>query len=68
MYLYTGARIDQSKRLASYHKLDLNVRYSVNENIVFSLRCVNLTDAAYEDSYGYNTRGRSFYGGMDFRM
>ncbi|MCL2025401.1 MAG: TonB-dependent receptor [Leptospirales bacterium] len=68
MYLYTGARTDQSNRLASYHKLDLNARYSVNENIGLSLRCVNLTDAAYEDSYGYNTRRRSFYGGMDFRM
>jgi len=78
MYLHAGARTDiyydpmtylpENKRLDSYHKLDLNARYSVNENIGLSFRCLNITDAGYEDAYGYNTRGRSFYGGAELKI
>ncbi|MCL1911403.1 MAG: TonB-dependent receptor [Leptospirales bacterium] len=69
MYLHAGARIDYgTQRLAPYHKLDLNARYSVNENFGISFRCLNITDADYEESYGYNTRGRSFYGGAELKI
>ncbi|MCL1911972.1 MAG: TonB-dependent receptor, partial [Leptospirales bacterium] len=76
MYLYAGTRFDsygvyppeKNKRLASYHKLDLNARYSVNEDFGISFRCLNITNADYEESYGYNTRGRSFYGGAELKI
>jgi vitamin B12 transporter len=74
MYTHTGKRMDayfdsltyatQEKPLGSYGKLDLNIRYALNGAFEFTLRCENLTNADYQESYGYNTKGRTFYGGM----
>lgn len=54
--------------LESYHKLDINVRYALNDMATFTFRGENLTDEDYMDTYGYNTKGRSFYGGLEISL
>lgn len=77
-YLYTDDRKDvyydpatwsQSiVTLASYHKFDLNIRYSLNDTVTFTFKGENLTDEDYMETYGYNTKGRSFYGGAEITL
>lgn len=68
-YLYVGGRNDTTyvteEKLAAYHRFDLNARYSVNDTFTLTLRGENLGDAVYEETYGYNTKRRSFYGGAE---
>ena len=69
-YLYVAKRYDyltstSNVRLDPYSKIDMNIRYSVNEMLTFTARGENITDADYMETYGYNTKGRSFYGGME---
>ncbi|HPS58881.1 MAG TPA: TonB-dependent receptor [Spirochaetota bacterium] len=65
-YNYTGSRNGtQAIKLDPYHKIDANIRYSFNETLTITLRGENLTDADYMDTYGYNTYGRSFFGGVE---
>jgi len=54
--------------LDSYHKFDMNIRYAFNETITFTVRGENLTDEDYEETYGYETKGRSFYGGAEITL
>lgn len=54
--------------LASYHKFDLNIRYSLNDTVTFTFKGENLTDEDYMETYGYNTKGRSFYGGAEITL
>jgi len=51
--------------LDPYHKIDANIRYAFNEMLTVTVRGENLTDADYMDTYGYNTYGRSFFGGVE---
>jgi len=69
-YLYVAKRYDYltsttNVKLDPYHKLDFNIRYSFNEMLTFTARGENLTNADYMESYGYNTKGRSFFGGVE---
>jgi vitamin B12 transporter len=74
-YLYVAKRDDayynemtwttDNVKLDSYQKVDMNIRYSLNETLTITARGENLNNADYEDSYGYNTKGRSFYGGLE---
>jgi len=74
-YLYVDDRKDAyydsltwtttNVRLDSYHKFDMNIRYALNETFTFTVRGENLTDSDYMETYGYNTKGRSFYGGAE---
>ncbi|HPF06485.1 MAG TPA: TonB-dependent receptor [Spirochaetota bacterium] len=78
VYLYVDNRNDQyyppsawdpvDVKLHSYHKFDMNIRYALNETITFTARGENLTDEDYEETYGYNTKGRSFYGGAEITL
>jgi len=61
---YASSRV----RLDSYQKFDMNIRYSMNETVTFTARGENLTNADYMDTYGYNTKGRSFYGGAEITL
>ncbi len=74
-YLYTGSRYDIQGydafwapiycKLDPYHKIDANIRYSFNQMLTVTVRGENLTDADYMEAYGYNTYGRSFFGGIE---
>ncbi len=73
IYLFVDERYDYltsttDVKLDSYHKVDMNIRYSLNEMLTFTARGENLTDADYEETYGYNTKGRSFYGGVEVML
>lgn len=73
-YVYAGKRqdvyynsdtyISETKDLGSYHKVDINIRYEAMKNLVLTVRCENLTDSDYKETYGYDTHERSFYGGV----
>lgn len=65
-YVYNGSRYGtQTIRLDPCRKVDANIRYACNEMLTITLRGENLTDADYMDTYGYNTYGRSFFGGIE---
>lgn len=65
-YVYTGSRWGtQAIKLDPYHKIDANIRYAINKTLTLTARGENLTDADYMDTYGYNTYGRSFFGGVE---
>lgn len=64
----TATYASENVRLDSYYKFDMNIRYSLNEMLTFTARGENLTDENYEESYGYNTKGRSFYGGAEISL
>ncbi len=72
-YLYVDQRYDYlssttTVKLSSYQKIDMNIRYAFNETVTFTARGENLTDANYMETYGYNTKGRSFYGGAEITL
>lgn len=52
-------------KLDPYHKIDVNIRYEFNTMLTITARGENLTNADYMDTYGYNTYGRSFFGGIE---
>lgn len=65
-YTYIGSRWGtQTIKLDPYHKVDANIRYAFNEMLTLTARGENLTDADYMDTYGFNTYGRSFFGGVE---
>ncbi|HOP62783.1 MAG TPA: TonB-dependent receptor [Spirochaetota bacterium] len=55
-------------QLDSYHKFDMNIRFALNETVTLTARGENLTDEDYEETYGYNTKRRSFYGGAEITL
>ncbi|HNX25047.1 MAG TPA: TonB-dependent receptor [Spirochaetota bacterium] len=72
-YLYVDTRKDyltasSSVTLKSYSEADLVIRYKFNETLSFNAKCENITDSKYEESYGYNTKGRSYYGGVEISL
>jgi vitamin B12 transporter len=54
--------------LDDYEVLDLSAAYSLNETLELYGRIENATDADYQEVNGYNTAGRSLYGGVRFRF
>lgn len=51
-----------------YEVLDLSAAYSLNETLELYGRIENATDKDYQEVSGYNTAGRSLYGGVRFRF
>ncbi|EED34393.1 TonB-dependent receptor [Luminiphilus syltensis NOR5-1B] len=56
----TGAEID------SYVVADLNIRYSVADNLELTARIENLGDARYEQIPGFSMQGRSGFAGIKY--
>ncbi len=52
--------------LAGYAKLDAYVSYKATDNLTLFARGENLTNAAYEEAFGYGVAGRSFYAGLTY--
>ena len=52
--------------LNAYAKLDLFATYKATENLTVFARGENLTNAVYQEVYGYGTAGRTFYGGITY--
>ena len=66
---YIGKRYEQiygggAHTLDSYYTLDINVRYIIKENFAATLRCENITNSDYEETYGYNSKGLTVYAGL----
>jgi vitamin B12 transporter len=64
LYLVGSQRDFGDIKLAPYARLDMWARYRVNDNFSLYLRGENLTNAQYEEVYGYGTAGRSVYAGV----
>lgn len=70
IYLYVGERYDYltsttNVKLDAYQKFDINIRYAINETFTITARGENLNNADYMETYGYNTKERSFSGGLE---
>jgi len=70
IYLFVDKRYDYltsttNVKLDPYHRFDINIRYAINEMFTITARGENLTDEDYMETYGYNTKERSFYGGLE---
>ncbi len=70
--LFTGARSDRNYNtfpastvnLPFYLKLDLALRWQVQKHLEIFARAENLTDAKYQEAFGFPALGRGFYGGL----
>ena len=54
--------------LPDYEVLDLSVSFDASELLQIYGRVQNATDETYEEVVGYNTAGRSIYGGVRLRF
>jgi len=52
--------------LAAYAKLDLLANYKVNDHFTVFGRAENLTNAAYQEAFGFGVAGRSYYAGLSY--
>jgi vitamin B12 transporter len=60
-----GPRIDYGGvNLPGYATADLGAEYKITPHITVEGRIQNISDARYEEIYGYGTAGRSVYGGF----
>jgi vitamin B12 transporter len=57
-----------SVRLDDYAVLDLSVRYDASETLRLFGRVQNAADEAYQEVVGFNSAGRSIYGGVRLRF
>jgi vitamin B12 transporter len=57
-----GARLDD------YDVVDVSASYSINARFDVYGRIENATDEDYQEVAGYNTAGRSIYGGVRMRF
>lgn len=64
LYLVGSQRDYGNVTLAPYARLDLWARYRFNDNFSAYLRAENLTNAQYQEVYGYGTTGRAIYAGL----
>ncbi len=51
------------KTLLSYLKFDIFISYDILDNLQIFGRVENIMDKEYQEAYGYEMPGRSFYGG-----
>ena len=68
---YVGDRYsdtDNSTKLASYTLVNFSASYDILENVKVFVRLNNVLDEEYEEVYGFNTYGRSLYGGFEFKF
>lgn len=54
--------------LSNYWLVDLTAQYGISDTLRLFARVSNLFDEEYEQVYGYNTPGRSIYGGMQLEF
>jgi outer membrane cobalamin receptor len=57
-----------TRPLQSYTLFHLNLIYQHNDHFNFNARIENLTDVKYQQLSGFNTRGRSFFFGVNFKL
>jgi vitamin B12 transporter len=55
---------NETQKLKSYARLDMNADYKLNERVSLFTRLENLTNAHYQEVRNYGTPGRSIYGGL----
>jgi vitamin B12 transporter len=55
---------NETQKLKSYARLDMNADYKLNERVSLFARLENLTNAHYQEVRNYGTPGRSVYGGL----
>jgi len=72
-YLRVGEREDYAgfmKRitLPLYTRVDISGSWEITSMMSVKLKIENLLDEEYQEIYGYNTSGRSVYGGMNFSL
>ena len=51
----------------AYSLIDVTLHYKVNKYFLINLRAENITDVKYQQTIGFNTRGRSIYFGLSFK-
>ena len=61
-------RVDGGARLDDYDVVDLSASYAIKGRFEVYGRIENATDADYQEVAGYNTAGRSIYGGVRMRF
>ena len=54
--------------LGSYTNVGFAATYEINDNFTVFARVNNLFDEDYEEVRGYNTYGRSFFGGLEYKF
>lgn len=70
---YSGARADidintyNRTTLGSYYLVNLTANYAISKQLDLSLRAGNLFDRDYMLAHGYNTLGRSWFAGLNYR-
>jgi vitamin B12 transporter len=57
-----------ARPLQSYTLFHLNLMYQHNDHFNFNARIENLTDVKYQQLSGFNTRGRSFFFSVNFKL
>ena len=65
---YNGPEDDGAERLDDFILVHLRGAWEVNENFELFARLENLTDAEYQDNFGFGTAPLSIYGGLRSRF
>lgn len=76
-YRFTGSRYDNAYdyslgpygalnqvEIANYHLFDFNAQWKWTDNLLTTLKVENITDRAFQEIQGFQTRGRSIYLGL----
>lgn len=52
----------------AYTLIDFNINYKIKNRFLINLRGENITDVKYQQTVGFNTRGRSIFFGLSFKI
>jgi outer membrane cobalamin receptor len=76
-YRFTGSRYDNAYdyslgpygalnqvEIANYHLFDFNAQWKLTNHLLTTLKVENITDRAFQEIQGFQTRGRSVYLGI----
>jgi len=66
--IWSAAREDSGYTLTAYTLWNLAMRLPVSQHGMLTGRVENLLDSQYEYVYGYNTPGRSYFLGMEYKF
>ncbi len=59
-----GADYGAAKKLPDFATVDVAANYALNDQLTLTGRVTNLFDKEYSETWGYATRGRTFYVGV----
>ena len=59
---------NNTEKLNSYTLVNLSASYDLTEKFKIFAKVNKLFDEDYEEVYGYNTYGRSFFGGVEYKF